>query len=530
MESYEDEKWNKYKEGDEIVIDVLNKDYLAKVILVLSKTYIVQKFDKAENKYLYYREQAPDDIIRKYEPSNYDIQPLENSMNFDYSDIESNKEIEKQEEIKKKDKTEKKAETNELETKGKIKLQIDYNDFKQLDDATKAELKSNFIWSRQNKIWIARTYVEITDSLNKFRIENQNSSDIKKNKLVKNKITEIKKAYTDKERKDIAQKLKEKANSLESQIQSRMNTVNRDWNYTNRRAGMMDSARHKADELKNIQLKLNNLAERWINDNVPETLKLIRNVSDVELLKSLNEFPKIKSNAADWAKVEIGKQINKLKNLGINEFDFLQAKEELKNLGNFELTAEEKNKKEIKELEDKFRLVKIDGFFPTPNKLANQIINKADIKQGESILEPSAGLGNIAELIRERYPDNELHCIEYQHSLQKILTKKGFNVIADDFLKYTGKFDKIIMNPPFEKGQDIEHVLHAYSCLNKGGRLVAIVSSSAYSPGSNRLKWSEFAQFVDDNGIVSEVITDAFKGSEAFKSTGVAIRIITLDK
>ena len=37
-----------------------------------------------------------------------------------------------------------------------------------------------------------------------------------------------------------------------------------------------------------------------------------------------------------------------------------------------------------------------------------------------------------------------------------------------------GQFDRIVMNPPFERGADIEHIRHAYAKLSPGGRLVAI--------------------------------------------------------
>jgi 16S rRNA G1207 methylase RsmC len=35
-------------------------------------------------------------------------------------------------------------------------------------------------------------------------------------------------------------------------------------------------------------------------------------------------------------------------------------------------------------------------------------------------------------------------------------------------------FDRILMNPPFERGDDIRHIEHARKFLKPGGRLVAI--------------------------------------------------------
>src|SRR3546814_12193159 len=37
--------------------------------------------------------------------------------------------------------------------------------------------------------------------------------------------------------------------------------------------------------------------------------------------------------------------------------------------------------------------------------------------------------------------------------------------------------DAVVMNPPFEKGQDVAHVLHAWRSLKTGGTLVAIMGA-----------------------------------------------------
>src|SRR3546814_14723641 len=50
-----------------------------------------------------------------------------------------------------------------------------------------------------------------------------------------------------------------------------------------------------------------------------------------------------------------------------------------------------------------------------------------------------------------------------------------------DFLALTpdliGSFDRIIMNPPFDRGRDIDHVNHAIEFLAPGGILVALMSA-----------------------------------------------------
>jgi 16S rRNA G1207 methylase RsmC len=44
----------------------------------------------------------------------------------------------------------------------------------------------------------------------------------------------------------------------------------------------------------------------------------------------------------------------------------------------------------------------------------------------------------------------------------------------------TGAYDRIVMNPPFENGQDIAHVEHAYELLSPGGRLVTVMSEGPF--------------------------------------------------
>ena len=49
-----------------------------------------------------------------------------------------------------------------------------------------------------------------------------------------------------------------------------------------------------------------------------------------------------------------------------------------------------------------------------------------------------------------------------------------------DFLAWQGSYDRVILNPPFEKLSDVQHIQHAYSLLVPGGRLVGIMGDSAF--------------------------------------------------
>ncbi|MHA2296122.1 MAG: hypothetical protein ACXAEU_26050 [Candidatus Hodarchaeales archaeon] len=84
-------------------------------------------------------------------------------------------------------------------------------------------------------------------------------------------------------------------------------------------------------------------------------------------------------------------------------------------------------KERIMELERDLIGCKIPGFFSTPRDVALQMVELADIKEGNRILEPSAGKGNIAEVIKEKYSDLDLDVIEINSRLREILELKEFN-------------------------------------------------------------------------------------------------------
>ncbi|MDG4721142.1 LPD38 domain-containing protein [Thalassospira aquimaris] len=167
----------------------------------------------------------------------------------------------------------------------------------------------------------------------------------------------------------------------------------------------------------------------------------------------------------------------------------------------------------------------IPGYFPTPRKLVERMIDEASIEDGMTVLEPSAGKGSIADNIREI--TSSVDVVEPVSSLRDILEAKGHNIVASDFLDFTGKYDRILMNPPFEKRQDVEHVRHAYEQLAPGGRMVAIMSEGPFF-GSDK-KAVEFREWLESVGGVSEKNPDgSFKDSD--RSTGVATRMVTIDK
>ena len=79
--------------------------------------------------------------------------------------------------------------------------------------------------------------------------------------------------------------------------------------------------------------------------------------------------------------------------------------------------------------------------------------------------------------------------IELQPELVQELELYNFNnVLCADFLKVQPSpvYDRIVMNPPFDRGRDIDHVRHAWDFLKPGGVLVAIMSAGTEFRGDKK--------------------------------------------
>jgi hypothetical protein len=176
---------------------------------------------------------------------------------------------------------------------------------------------------------------------------------------------------------------------------------------------------------------------------------------------------------------------------------------------------------------EKRNLKKEFQFFATPEKLADELVYLADLKQHDTILEPSAGQGAIIKAIN-KVCDVVPDCFELMDVNTIILNKSGlsFNLIGDDFLKHNGEvYTKIIANPPFTKNQDIDHLKEMYECLARGGRLVCITSES-WVNGSQK-KQVDFKDWLDE---VEAEVLDIEKGSFKESGTTVGGKIVIVNK
>lgn len=126
------------------------------------------------------------------------------------------------------------------------------------------------------------------------------------------------------------------------------------------------------------------------------------------------------------------------------------------------------------------QVVSANQLFPTPPDLVARMVELADIRLGHDVLEPSAGTGRILEALPDSiWESGEVHAVEISEPLAQCLADRWKTLLTScaDFLEWDShgiKFDRILMNPPFERGDDIRHILRARELLNPGGVLVAI--------------------------------------------------------
>ena len=185
----------------------------------------------------------------------------------------------------------------------------------------------------------------------------------------------------------------------------------------------------------------------------------------------------------------------------------------------------------IKELERDMVGRQNDGldFFPTASAVTENAVDAADIQEGMDVLEPSAGMGHIADHIREQ-TGVEPDVVELSGKRRELLEAKGYNLVGADFLELEGKqYDRIVMNPPFSDGRDIQHVRHAYSLLKPGGRVVAIMSESAFFQSNKRAE--AFRDWLDTLGATNEKLPDgSFMNASLPVNTGVSARMVVIEK
>jgi len=148
--------------------------------------------------------------------------------------------------------------------------------------------------------------------------------------------------------------------------------------------------------------------------------------------------------------------------------------------------------------------------FPTPADLARRAAGLVGSTGmiAKRVLEPSAGTGRLIttaldaaggfdcglRVVAVELDSRLAEGLRVQRQKTLYANDSNFRVVCADFLEIDGPdasagsdpghdaeplglFDVVLMNPPFNGGADIKHILHARRFLKPGGKLVAICAN-----------------------------------------------------
>ena len=167
-------------------------------------------------------------------------------------------------------------------------------------------------------------------------------------------------------------------------------------------------------------------------------------------------------------------------------------------------------------------------YFPTPEPLGYKMMEWANMGEGDTVLEPSAGHGAIA---RYAPKGNQMVAIEPSQSLfTKLQLKAGGlgrkfqNTIFENY-DISNKHDVVVMNPPFGTAgaTAIAHLGKAFKHLEEGGRVVALIPR-----GSTDKKFDKWIESEKTAVMRAEVELPDIVFKQA--GTNVVCRVVVVDK
>lgn len=160
-------------------------------------------------------------------------------------------------------------------------------------------------------------------------------------------------------------------------------------------------------------------------------------------------------------------------------------------------------------------------FVETPEVLAADLVRRARVTMSDEVLEPSAGHGRIVLAVLKR--GGMVRVIEESAARCGVLMSHGISATCADFLTIEPRYkvDAVVMNPPFSKQQDIDHVRHAFRFLKPNGRLVAVMGAG--TTFRTNKKSIEFRAWVESLGGEIEELPEGM-----FKAEGTMVRAVVL--
>jgi hypothetical protein len=172
-----------------------------------------------------------------------------------------------------------------------------------------------------------------------------------------------------------------------------------------------------------------------------------------------------------------------------------------------------------------------EDYFATPEPVGLKMVEWADIRIGESVLEPSAGHGAIARWFPIQSAKTIVEPETPLIGKARLAVDGPAKFVQSKFedLHLVNKYDTIVMNPPFGKGgsKSTPHLAKAYRHLNEGGRIVALLPAG---PQADQ-RFDKFLYGDDapkDLHLVAHILLPGSTFSRA--GTGAMTRIVVLDK
>lgn len=183
-----------------------------------------------------------------------------------------------------------------------------------------------------------------------------------------------------------------------------------------------------------------------------------------------------------------------------------------------------------------------NGYFPTPMPIAYKMIELFKQPKLDRVLEPNCADGNLVDAVLTKRQVGKLVVVEpnkdllfktvekfhngkFGGSSTETLTycNQTFEEFFADYINSThsGLFDAIIMNPPFERGQDAAHITMAIQLLKDGGELTAICSLGLQFRQDAGYK--TLREFLESNGAEITELPEA-----SFKESGTMVRTVLI--
>jgi hypothetical protein len=174
-------------------------------------------------------------------------------------------------------------------------------------------------------------------------------------------------------------------------------------------------------------------------------------------------------------------------------------------------------------------------FFWTSRDVAEMACHRLGMNSGWlRTLEPSAGNGDLFAPLVDWWGKpgpGSLTLFDKDPKRCATLREKGYgaHLMQGDFLEMRPEafllFDRILMNPPFERGKDEAHVDHALNFLAPGGRLVAI-ASGAFGARTTNTSRALRANIETWGGVIEDLPEGSFKHA----GTNVATVMVVVDR